>query len=153
MKKTIFCALAMALSAFTASAESRDILTYQDASMGVDACIAMATENGWNISIVVVDRGDNVVASARMTEALSASYVGAELKASSALAWGMPTGDIEGFIADKPEFRAFPGLLTIAGGSPAESANGTLVGGIGVAGSSPDNDAACAAAAEAAISK
>lgn len=125
----------------------------EEASTGIDACVTMATENGWNMSIVVVDRGDNVIASGRMTDALSASYVGAGLKASSALAWGMPTGDIEGFIADKPAFRAFPGLLTIAGGTPAKSKNDTLIGGIGIAGSSPDNDAASAAAAAAAIAQ
>ncbi|WP_299951458.1 heme-binding protein [uncultured Ruegeria sp.] len=134
-----------------ANAETRDILTYEQAAAGVDACISMATENGWNVSIVVVDRGDNAIASARMTEALSASYAGANLKASSALAWGMPTQNIEGFVADKPEFRAFPGLLTIAGGAPATSEAGTIIGGIGVAGNSPDNDAACAMAAANAV--
>lgn len=153
MKKIVFSSLVMGFCAVMAQAETRDILTYEQAAAGVDACISMATENGWNVSIVVVDRGDNAVASARMTEALSASYTGATLKASSALAWGMPTQGIEGFIADKPEFRAFPGLLTIAGGVPATSEAGTVIGGIGVAGSSPDNDAACAAVAANALAK
>ena len=151
MKHKFFLSLAVAALTTTAQAETRDIITYESAASAVQACADMAREKGWNLSIVVVDRGDHVIASARMTDALSASCTGANLKASSALAWNMPTRDIETFISDKPEFRAFPGLLTIAGGVPVKSSSGSPVGAIGVAGSSPDNDAACAEKAASSI--
>ncbi len=150
MKKNLTSAIlsaAVLSSAIAAQAAQRDIVTYDAAAKGVAACVKLASEKDWAVSVVVVDRGDNVVSSARMTEALSASYTGASLKASSSLAWAMPTGAIEGFVADKPQFRAFPGLLTIEGGAPVMSASKTLIGAVGVAGSSPSNDAACAAAA------
>ncbi|MGY0398769.1 MAG: GlcG/HbpS family heme-binding protein [Ostreibacterium sp.] len=104
---------------------------------GINACVKMAREKGWAMSVVIVDRGDHIVA----------SYTGAQLKASTALSWSMPTNKIEQYVSDKPQFRHFPELLTIEGGEPVNSASKYLVGGVGVAGSSANNDGMCAKAA------
>ncbi|WP_039019098.1 GlcG/HbpS family heme-binding protein [Halocynthiibacter namhaensis] len=147
MKTLALTSAILIATTLSVSAESREILTYDAVAKGVSACVNLAAENSWNMSITVVDRGDNPVATTRMTEALPFTYTASGLKVSSSLAWGMPTADIETYIADKPEFRALPGLLTVGGGLPITSENGTLIGAIGVVGSSVENDAACAQAA------
>lgn len=143
-RSTFFAAAAFLAATLPATSETREILTYDAVAKGVSACVTLASENDWNMSITVVDRGDNPLATTRMTESLPFTYTASGLKASSALAWGMPTADIETYIADKPQFRALPGLLTVGGGLPITSTDGVLIGAIGVVGSSVENDAACA---------
>ena len=152
MKKTIVALAALLATTSISQADTRDFLTYEKAAKGVAACVELANKNKWAMSVVILDRSADILSSARMSNALQPSYVGANLKASSAVSWSMPTGDIEKFIADKPQFRAFPGLLTIDGGLPVFSKNKQLIGGVGVAGSSPINDKACAQAAIKAMS-
>jgi len=146
MKKLVLAAAVSLIASTSAHAENRDILSYDKAATALSACTALASKNKWNMSVVIVDRSADPLATARMTDALEPSYTGATLKASSSVAWGMPTDGIEDFIKDKPQFRAFPGLLTIAGGLPLFSENKTLIGAVGVAGSAPANDKACAQA-------
>ncbi|MGH0003261.1 GlcG/HbpS family heme-binding protein [Pseudovibrio ascidiaceicola] len=139
--------LALVASAATAQDNTRPYLSLDAAGKGVSACVALAKENGWNMSIVILDRGEDVVASARMDEALPASYKGATLKANTSLSWGMPTEQVNEVLEKAPVFKQFPGILGIAGGLPIIVGESALVGAIGVAGSSMENDAACAKAA------
>ena len=127
----------------SAVAESRAYLSHKQALAGLNACITMAEKNKWNMSIVVIDRGEDIVTSARMDGALPASYKGASLKANTSLSWALPTGKVNEIMEKVPFFKQFPGILGIPGGEPIFSGK-TLVGGVGVAGSSPDNDAKCA---------
>ena len=137
-------ASSMAFSTALPAAE-RAYLSHDQAMRGVQKCMKMAQKNKWNMSIVVIDRGEDVVASVRMDGALPASYKGAGLKANTSLSWGMPTGKVNEIMEKVPFFKQFPGILGIPGGAPLFSGD-TLIGGVGVAGSSPDNDAKCAAA-------
>ena len=139
--------LALAASAATAQDYTRPYLSLEAAGKGVSACVALAKENGWNMSIIILDRGEDVVASARMDQALPASYKGATLKANTSLSWGMPTEQVNEVLQKAPVFKQFPGILGIAGGLPIIVGESALVGAIGVAGSSMENDAACAKAA------
>ncbi len=132
------------------AAQSRAYLPHAAAQAGLAACLALAAENQWAMSIVIIDRGEDVVAALRMDDALPASYKGASLKANTALSWGLPTGEVNAIMEKVPFFKQFPGILGIPGGAPIMRYD-TLIGGVGVAGSSPDNDAACAAAAASAM--
>ena len=142
--------IAISLSVFCleAAAEkyTRAFLSHGKAMQGMQACVALAEREGWNMSVVIIDRGEDIVASARMDGALPASYKGALLKAETALSWGIPTGKVNEIMDKYPVFKQFPGILGIDGGMPIFSGK-TLVGGIGVAGSSMDKDALCAQAA------
>ena len=152
MHKLFAAAVALTLwgVAGSAPADSRPYLTHDQAMRAMSACLALAAKNGWNMSIVVIDRGEDVVASSRMDGALPASYKGAGLKANTALSWAQPTGEVNAILEQAPMFKQFPGILGIPGGAPL-FAGKTLIGGVGVAGSSPDNDAKCAAVAAEAI--
>ena len=101
MKNKILTLLAFSLFSTTAFAEGnmRPYLPHGNAMKGIQACVEMAQKNGWSMSIVVVDRGEDVVSSLRMDGALPGSYKGASLKAITALSWGrQPAKSIKSWI-------------------------------------------------------
>ena len=65
MKNKILTLLAFSLFSTTAFAEGnmRPYLPHGNAMKGIQACVEMAQKNGWSMSIVVVDRGEDVVSS------------------------------------------------------------------------------------------
>ena len=132
---------------------TRAYLPSGKALQGVQACIDLAKKNNWNMAIVVVDRGEDVIASYRMDEALPGAYTGATLKATTSLSWSMPTGKVLEFTKDNPHFNQFPGLLPIGGGEPIFSKSKKLIGAVGVAGGYVAHDEECARAVIKAISQ
>ncbi|PVZ68359.1 GlcG/HbpS family heme-binding protein [Pelagibaculum spongiae] len=156
MKLVVVSALLASALLVTTSAQaeaSRPYLTAEKAQAGIQACMTLAKEKGWNMSMVIVDRGMDVRASMRMDEALPASYTGATLKAETSLSWGMPTGKVYEITQKQPVFNQFPGLLPIGGGEPVFSKDKKLIAAIGIAGGYIQHDEACAKAAVAAMSK
>ena len=155
MKNSVHIVSATALAAlfsFHVQAEStRAFLSADNALKGIQACQTLAKEKNWNMAVVIVDRGEDVRASFRMDEALPGAYLGASLKAKTALSWSMPTAKVGDFVKTKPEFNQYPGLLTIGGGLPVFSESGSLIGGVGVAGGYVEHDEACALAVVTAI--
>ena len=145
-------ALTAAVISSAANAESvRPYLQSDQALRGIQACQSLAKEKSWNIAVVIVDRGLDVVASFRMDEALPSAYTGATLKAETALSWSTSTDKVAEITTAKPEFKQFPGLLPIGGGEPIFSKNGTLIGAVGVAGGYVEHDQECAKAVVSAI--
>jgi uncharacterized protein GlcG (DUF336 family) len=143
--KTLTLTACLTLAATSSFAQSRDYMAYDAAATGIAACVAMAKDAEANAAIIVIDRADQIVAAARMDEILPAAYEGAALKAYSALNFFQPSGDIGPIMEAVPAFRDIPRIVTIPGGQPIFSANGTLIGAVGVAGF-PDaqTDADCA---------
>jgi len=149
---TLLSALAISSVSLSVHAESmRPYLTSDQALKGIQACQELARSNNWNMAVVIIDRGEDIVASFRMDEALPAAYKGATLKAQTALSWSMPTEKVGEFTEQRPEFKQFPGLLTIGGGEPVFSADGKLIGAVGVAGGYVEHDQKCAQAVLTAI--
>ena len=136
--------MALPASAVNAQENTRPYLSLDAAGKGMSACVALARENEWNVSIVIIDRGEDVVASARMDDALPASYKAATLKANTSLEWGTPSEDVNTVLEEMPVFRQYPATLAIAGGLPIIIGEDTTVGAIGVAGASVEDDATCA---------
>ena len=138
----IICGL---ISSTSVLSNSRDFLPYKQAVLGVSACIDMAIEAKANVAIVVIDRADQIIASARMDEVLPAAYEGAGLKAYSALNFFQPSGSIAPIMESFPAFKDIPRIVTIPGGHPVFSSNNALIGSVGVAGfPNAQQDAACA---------
>jgi len=133
--------------------ETRPYLTSDRALQGLIACQTLAMKNNWNMAIVIVDRGEDVITSLRMDEALPAAHTGASLKANTALSWSMPTRDVKTFTDKNPQFKQFPGLLPIGGGEPIFSKDGKLIGAVGVAGGYVQHDEECAKAVVSRISE
>jgi uncharacterized protein GlcG (DUF336 family) len=130
-------------------------LTYDEARTAVDAALAKAREIGSPSSVAVMDNGRELLALARMEDALLASPEIAQGKAYTSASMKMPTGDIAPLTEPGGPFYGLEHthhrpMVVFAGGLPLE-AGGEIVGSIGVAGGSPDQDVEVASAGVAAL--
>ena len=96
------------------------------------------------MNIAIVGKGANLVAFARMNDAWLGSVDIAMKKAKTAVFFNMPTGNIGGLSQPGGSLynieHSNGGLITFPGGLPIKDKNGNLIGGIGVSGSSVEND-------------
>src|SRR5690625_3149305 len=125
-------------------------ISLQLARAVVDACTRRAEEMDLLMNAAVVDAGSNLKAFGRMDGAWLGSIDIAIKKARTARYFDMETGDI-GAMAQpgQPLYHiefSNDGLITFPGGIPLQLGDGTVVGAIGVSGSTVDNDQAVAAA-------
>jgi uncharacterized protein GlcG (DUF336 family) len=107
------------------------------------------------MNISVVDAGANQVAFVRMDGAWLGSADIALKKAKTARFFDMPSGEI-GKLSQpgKPLFNiehSNGGLITFPSGIPLQDEDGSVIGAIGVSGSTVENDHAVAAAGASAI--
>lgn len=119
-------------------------VTIQDAEKIIKAAVAAAERTKTQMCIAVVDSGANLKAFYRMDDAWVGSIDISIKKAKTAVFFGMPTGEI-GKLSQPggPLFgieHSNEGLITFPGGVPIVDDEGTLVGAVGVSGSSVDND-------------
>jgi uncharacterized protein GlcG (DUF336 family) len=128
---------------------TRDISTEQALAV-VKAAMAKAKEINTKMDIAVVDAGSNLKAFVRMDSAWQGSIDIAIKKARTARFFDMPTGEI-GKLSQPggPLFgieHSNGGLITFPGGVPILAGDGTLIGAVGVSGSTVENDHAVAEA-------
>jgi uncharacterized protein GlcG (DUF336 family) len=119
------------------------------------AALAEAEEQGTFMDIAVVDAGGNLKAFARMDGAWLGSIDIATTKARTARYFNLPTEEL-GKLSQPggPLFQieaSNGGLITFPGGLPLTAADGTVIGAIGVSGSTVENDRAVAEAGVAAL--
>ncbi len=135
------------------------ILTADQAQAVLDAARAEARAIGSPSSIAIVDHGRELLAFARMDGALLASPPIAQAKAYTAKSMDCATKDLESLSQPgAPLFGLHHAhsavgrtLVTFGGGVPIATAGGEVIGAIGVAGGSPDQDHQIAAAGAAAV--
>ena len=143
-------------AAASESANANDI-TLDQAHAALEAAARKAQEMNLKMDIAVVDAGANLKAFARMDGAWLGSIDIAIKKAKTARFFDMPTGEI-GKLSQpgKPLYQievSNGGLITFPGGVPIKNAQGTVIGAIGVSGSTVENDHTVAdAGAQAALS-
>jgi uncharacterized protein GlcG (DUF336 family) len=130
-------------------------ITLQNAQQVLEAAQRKAREIGVPMNIAVVDRGNNLMAFARMEGAWLGSIDISQGKAYTARAFDMPTKDLAPLCQPgQPLFGIQASnqghLVIFPGGIPLKE-NGTVVGAVGVSGGSVDQDQEVAAAAAAAI--
>ena len=125
-------------------------ITLENAEKAIAAAKAKAVEIDTKMNIAVVDAGANLVAFARMDGAWLGSLDISIKKAKTARFFDMETGMIGGL--SQPGGALYNiehsngGLITFPGGIPIKDASGTVIGAIGVSGSSVENDHAVAKA-------
>ena len=137
--------LATLIIAVPAASEPAPELDSKAAQAIIAGCVAHAISHRNQQAIVVVDRGGRIVASLRMDRASFGKMDFAEAKAVAAAAWGFDTAGQADGAKDFPGFARAPFVQTVPGGVPVLSADGmALVGGVGVSGAAPAEDAACA---------
>jgi uncharacterized protein GlcG (DUF336 family) len=137
-----------------------DPITTSDISVAqaisvIDAARAKADATNTKMDIAVVDAGANLKAFLRMDGAWIGSIDISIKKARTARFFDMPTGEI-GKLSQPggPLFNiehSNDGLISFPGGVPLKAADGTVIGAIGVSGSSVEDDHAVATAGAAAI--
>lgn len=119
-------------------------ITLENAEKAIAAAKAKAVEIDTKMNIAVVDVGANLVAFARMDGAWLGSLDISIKKAKTARFFDMETGMIGGL--SQPGGALYNiehsngGLITFPGGIPIKDASGTVIGAIGVSGSSVEND-------------
>lgn len=135
--------------------EQNAVLTAEMAQAIVAAAEAKALELDTKMNIAVVDRGNCLKAFLRMDGAWLGSIDISMKKARTANSFDMPTGAI-GELSQPggPLFNiehSNDGLITFPGGLPIVGEDGSIVGAIGVSGSTVENDHAVAEAGVSAL--
>ena len=129
-------------------------ITLDQAKKAMLAAEAEARKNNWNVAIVVVDSGGHMVAMQRLDGTQIASIDIAKGKAVTANNFRRPTKALEDAIAGGGaglRLLAVPGVMPLEGGVLV-TADGKIIGAIGVSGVLSTQDAQVArAGAEAAI--
>jgi uncharacterized protein GlcG (DUF336 family) len=129
-------------------------LTLDTAQAIVSAAVIKAIELETKMNIAVVDSGMNLKAFLRMDDAWLGSIDIAIKKACTARSFNMPTGELGKLSQPGGDLynieHSNDGLITFPGGLPLVTVDGTVVGAIGVSGSTVENDHAVAAAGAAA---
>lgn len=130
-------------------------ISYEDAQRAIEAALTKATEIGSPSSVAVVDAGRELVAFARQDGALLASIEISIGKAYTARSLNMNTGDVGPLTQPGQPLYGLETthqrrLVTFAGGRPLRSGD-EVVGAVGVAGGTVDDDDAIAAAAAEAV--
>ena len=131
-------------------------ISLTQAQQAVETALSKSKEMGVKMDISVVDAGANLKAFARIDGAWLGSIDIAQKKARTARWFDMPTGAIGGLSQPGGPLynieHSNNGLITFPGGLPLKNAAGEVIGGIGVSGSSVEDDHAVASAGADAVS-
>jgi uncharacterized protein GlcG (DUF336 family) len=131
-------------------------ITASQAQRALEAAVQKAQELNTLMDIAIVDAGANLKAFLRMDGAWLGSIDIAIKKARTARFFDMNTGDIGKLSQpDGPLYNiehSNNGLITFPGGIPLRTSQGEVIGGIGVSGSTVENDHAVAVAGARAVS-
>ena len=130
-------------------------ITLEQAEAAPAAAVAKAGELNTKMDVAVVDAGANLKTFARMDGAWLGSIDIAIKKARTARFFNMNTGEIGNLSQPAGPLynieHSNGGLITFPGGVPIVDADGTVIGAIGVSGSTVEDDHEVAAAGAAAV--
>jgi glc operon protein GlcG len=147
MTRIALLLIALAAGSSTLAQTPAPSLDAKTAQNIITGCAAHAAAKGQSHAIAVVDSGGQLVAAWRMDGNGYGVMDFAMAKARAVAAWGFPTSGMAEAIKTTPGFAAAPHVVTVAGGVPVFAADGrTRIGGVGVSGEPPEDDAACAMA-------
>jgi len=119
-------------------------ITLHQAQAVVDACIRRAEDLDLKMNAAVVDAGAHLKAFNRMDGAWLGSIDISIKKARTARYFDMETSDLSPMVQPgEPLYHmefSNDGLITFPGGIPLKLDDGTVIGAVGVSGSTVDND-------------
>jgi uncharacterized protein GlcG (DUF336 family) len=150
----VFAAVGAAFILSGGAARSEDITATKQLSVALaaeaaQAALAACTQQGYRVSVAVIDRSGLLRAYLRGDGAPPHTQDSAMRKAFTSASFGATTGDLAKRIAENPGNAALaniPGTLMLAGGVPIKAGN-DMLGGIGVGGApGGDKDEACSQA-------
>jgi len=131
-------------------------LTLEQSQTLIAAAHEKAVENGWNVTVAVVDAGGLLQALARMDGAPPLSAQIAEAKAVGAALWHRDGDQLAAVQADRAAFFSQVSQLTRVPIIPADGSavirdGDSVLGAVGVSGAQSDEDRACAEAGISAV--
>jgi glc operon protein GlcG len=121
----------------------KKVLTLAAAKEMAAAAEAEATRNGWNLVIVIVDDGGNLLYLQRMDGVQLASLAIAQAKARTAVLYRRPTKEFADRMATGNTPLAMPEVMPLEGGLPIV-VNGQVIGAIAASGATGAQDAQAA---------
>jgi glc operon protein GlcG len=127
-------------------------ISFEHASHVASAAMAKAATIDAATVVAVVDAGGHLMVLMRRDHTQFGSIRVAEAKAHAAVAFKRPTKVFEDSLAQTPRILAIPEATPIDGGLPLVR-EGRIVGGIGAAGATPQQDGEVAGAGVEAFSK
>ncbi len=142
MKRLLLIAASLCTAPVAVGQTARPALDYASAATIRDTCLAWAKQRGLKVAIVILDPRAMPVTLAHMDGVSMAAGEIAQWKAVSAAKFGRATADLS---AMNPP-AGMPNVAAMTGGVPIYTADGVPLGGAGVSGGKPAEDAACAAA-------
>jgi len=160
MSSPLKLAFAISLAAILCgSADAQGLVTQRNLSLGMAKTIAEATiaecrEKGFHTAAVVVDRSGQIIVFLRDEQAAPQVGEMARRKAFTARMFRTTTLDFQKHTTD-PAFAAqrdVADILALGGGVPIQVGN-EIIGGVGSAGSSQEQDDACAKAGVAKVAE
>jgi len=138
---------------FGADLASKKGMTLEVAKQMAAAAEAEAKRNNWNVVIVIVDDGANLVYLQKIDDTQIGSIDVAQEKAKTAVRYKRPTKAFEdALVGGRHAVLRLPGAIPVEGGIPI-TVDGKIIGGIGVSGVASNQDAQIAQAALNALPK
>ena len=127
------------------------VLTQTEVSLMLAAARQEASDQGWAVSIAIVDDGGHLLAFERLDEAGAiSSYISIEKARTSALGRRESKGYEEMVNGGRTAFLSAPLLTSLEGGVPV-IVDGQVIGAVGVSGVKAEQDAQVAKAGVAAL--
>lgn len=145
----------LAVGARPARAQLLDakVISHDAARRMMDAAEAEARRNGWNVSVSIVDASGELIMFHRMDEAAPSSVIISQGKARTAARFRRPTKALDSSLASgRLAILGFEGVVPVEGGVPV-TANGKVIGAVGVSGATSAQDAQVARAATAVLER
>jgi glc operon protein GlcG len=141
-----FAALTLAAAPARAQLLDAKVLGSEAVKRIMDAAEAEAKKNGWKVSISIVDAAGELLAFQRLDDAALSSIAVSQGKARTAARFRRPTKALDSALTSgRTALLAFEGLVPVEGGVPI-SANGKVIGAVGVSGATSQQDAQVAQA-------
>lgn len=148
----LFLSLLSAASSFGQGLATKKALTLDVAKQLAAAAESEAKRNNWNVVIVILDDGGNLIYLQRMDETQIGSIDVAIAKAQSAVKFKRPTKAFEDALATRTAILKLPGAIPVEGGVPF-MIDGKVLGAVGVSGVQSNQDGIIAQAAVSALHK
>lgn len=125
--------------------DSRPVLNHATVMTVLNTCVSWAEERELTLSIAVVDAGAQLAGFVTMDDAMYVTREVARRKAYTAVALNAPTTQA-GWMAELPGVLEGGAYLPLQGGVPIRTADGVLLGAVGVSGAPSQVDEDCAVA-------
>jgi len=147
MKNTLLSLLLLFTGLSLSEAQTKPFLSLSDAQRITATATEKAVAEGWNVVIVILDDGGNMISLQRMDGVQVGSIEVAQAKAKSAVFFKRPTKVFEDAMKAEGGARiaTLPNSVGVEGGLPIFK-DGVIVGSIGVSGVTSAQDGIIAAA-------